>query len=80
MSIENELKKDGITSIQPLDTLSITLIAKFVAEKYISYFPFSHMRYNDLYSRVSRIKMYTANIPDGMAEAGYLYKNDSIYF
>ena len=40
MSIENDLRKDGITVIQPLDTLSVTLIAKYVAEKYISYFPF----------------------------------------
>lgn len=80
MSIENDLKKDGITITKPLDTLSITLIAKFVAEKYIAYFPFSHMRYNDLYSRVSRLKMYTANIPEGMAEASYFYKNDAIYF
>lgn len=80
MSIEKDLKKDGITDIKPLDTLSITLIAKFIAEKFISYFPFSHIKYNDLYSKVSRMKMYTANIPNGMAEASYFYKNDAIYF
>lgn len=39
MNVENELKKDGITVIKPLDTLSITLIAKFVAEKFMSFFP-----------------------------------------
>ena len=80
MSIENDLKKDGITVIKPLDALSITLIAKFISEKFISYFPFSHMKYNDLYSKVSRMNMYIANIPNGMAEASYFFKNDSIYF
>jgi len=80
MSIETDLKKDGITDIKPLDSLSITLIAKFVAEKYISYFPFCHMKYNDLFSKVSRLKMYTANIPSGLSEANYFYKNEAIYF
>ena len=80
MSIENDLRKDGITVIQPLDTLSVTLIAKYVAEKYISYFPFSRMRYNDLYAKIARLNMYVANIPEGLAEASYFFKNDAIYF
>ena len=80
MSIENDLRKDGITNIRPLDTLNVTLIAKYVAEKYISYFTFSRMRYNDLYAKISRLNMYVANIPEGLAEASYLFKNDSIYF
>ena len=80
MSIEKDLIKDGIKVIKPLDTLSVTLIAKYIAGKYISYFPFSSMRYNDIYSKASRLNMYFANIPEGMAEASYFYKNDSIYF
>ena len=55
MSIETDLRKDGITIIKPLDSLSVTLIAKFVAEKFISYFPFSHMKYDDLFITVSRL-------------------------
>ena len=80
MSIETDLKKDGITVIKQLDTLSTTLIAKFVAEKYISYFPFCHMKYNDLFTKVSRLHMYIADIPQGMSEANYFFKNESIYF
>ena len=80
MNIENDLKKDGITIIEPLDTLSVTLIAKFVSEKLISYFPFYSMKYHDLFIKVSRLKMYIADIPQGMSEANYFYKNESIYF
>ena len=38
MNIENELKKDGIKVIKQLDVLSTTLVAKFVAEKFIAFF------------------------------------------
>lgn len=80
MNVENDLKKDGITIIKPLDTLSITLIAKFVAEKFITAFPFNRFKYNDLFIKVSRLNMYIADIPEGMSEANYFYKNSSIYF
>ena len=80
MNIENDLKKDGITVIKSLDTLSVTLIAKFVAEKFISAFPFSGFRYNDLFIKISRLNMFIADIPEGMSEANYFYKNSSIYF
>lgn len=80
MNIENELKKDGIIVIKQLDTLSITLIAKFVAEKFMSFFPFLRFHYHDLFVKISRLNMYIADIPEGMAEANYFYKNSSIYF
>ena len=80
MNIENELKKDGITIIKPLDTLSVTLIAKYVAEKFMSFFPFSRFHYHDLFVKISRLGMYIADIPEGMSEANYFYKNSSIYF
>lgn len=80
MNIENELKKDGITIIKPLDTLSVTLIAKYVAEKFMSFFPFSRFHYHDLFVKISRIGMYIADMPEGMSEANYFYKNSSIYF
>ena len=80
MSIETDLKKDGITIIRPLDTLSITLIAKFVSEKFISHFPFYRIKYDALFLKVSSLNMYIANIPEGLSEANYFYKNESIYF
>jgi hypothetical protein len=80
MNIEKDLKKDGITVIKPLDKLSVTLIAKFVAEKLISAFPFYGFNYNSLFMKISNIPMYIANIPSTMGEANYFYKNSSIYF
>lgn len=80
MNIENELKKDGIIVIKQLDKLSTTLVAKFVAEKFISFFPFSRFHYSDLFSKISNINMYIADMPEGMSEANYFYKNSSIYF
>jgi len=80
MNIENELKKDGIEVIRPLDGLSVTLIAKYVAEKFVSFFPFCRVNHHDLFAKITRINMYIANIPEGMAEANYFYKNSSIYF
>ena len=80
MNIENDLKKDGITIIKKLDQLSVTLIAKFVAEKFITAFPFAHFGYHDLFIKISRVGMYIADVPEGMSEANYFYKNSSIYF
>lgn len=80
MNIEKDLKKDGITIIKPLDTLNITLIAKFVTEKLISSFPFCGFNYNNLFIKISNMPMYIANIPNTMGEANYFYKNSSIYF
>lgn len=80
MNIEKDLKKDGITVIKPLDTLAVTLIAKYVAEKLICAFPFYGFNYDKLFMKVSNIPMYIADIPDSMGEASYFYKNSSIYF
>lgn len=80
MNIEKDLKKDGITVIQPLDALNTTLISKYVTEKLISAFPFAGFNYNNLFIKISNIPMYIANIPSNMGEANYFYKNSSIYF
>ena len=80
MNREKDLKKDGITVVKPLDTLTITLIAKFVAEKLISSFPFYGFNYDKLFIKISNIPMYIAKIPNNMGEANYFYKNSAIYF
>lgn len=80
MNIEKDLKKDGITVIKPLDTLNTTLIAKYIAEKLISAFPFYGFNYDKLFIKISNIPMYIADIPSNMGEANYFYKNSSIYF
>ena len=38
MSIESDLKKDGITVIEPLDTTTVNVIAKNVSKKIIAAF------------------------------------------
>ena len=80
MSIEKDLKKDGITVIKPVDTLNVTLIAKYVADKLISTFPFYGLNYNKLFIRINNIPMYIADIPDTMGDASYFYKNSAMYF
>lgn len=80
MNIEKDLKKDGITVIKQLDTLSVTLIAKYVAEKLISALPFYGLNYSNLFIKICNIPMFIANIPSSMGEASYFYKNSSIYF
>lgn len=80
MKIEKDLRKDGITVIDTLDMLSVTLISKFVAEKLSSSFPFYNLKYHDLFVKISRISMYIADIPEGLSEANYFYKNSAIYF
>lgn len=80
MSIESDLKKDGIEVIEALDTLRINSIAMNISTKICDTFPEYNLDQNELFIRLSRINMYKAKMPDGMAEANYFYKNTSIYF
>ena len=80
MSIEKDLKKEGIEVIHKLDTLSINSLASSVANKLCKAFPNEHFVYQNLFINLSRLPMYVAKIPDGLAEANYFYKNSSVYF
>ncbi len=80
MSIESDLKKDGIKVISKLDTLVVNNIARNIAKKIVATFPELNFNETDLFIKLDRINMYTASMPDGMAEANYFYKNSSIYF
>ena len=80
MSIESDLKKDGIKVVRPLDTLSINTISRNTAEKLCKTFPEQNFIFQNLFIALSRIPMYIAEIPDGFAEATYFYKNSSMYF
>ena len=80
MSIKSDLKKDGIEVTQKLDTLKINSIAKNIASKLCQTFPSYGLNENDLFIKLSRLDMYKAKMPEGMAEANYYYKNTSIYF
>lgn len=80
MSIEKDLKKDGIEVIGILDTLNVNNIAHSVAEKICNAFPEQNFVFQNLFIALARIPMYIARMPDGYAEANYFYKNSSIYF
>ena len=80
MSIKSDLKKDGIEVLERLDTLKINSIAKNIATKLCETFPDYGLNENELFIKLSRLDMYKAKMPEGMAEANYFYKNSSIYF
>lgn len=80
MSIESDLKKDGIEVIRELDTLTINQLAKRIAESLCEAFPALNLDYTDLFAQLSRVNMYYAKMPKGLSEANYFYKNRSIYF
>lgn len=80
MSIESDLKKDGIKVISKLDTLVVNNIARNISKKIVNTFPELNFNETELFIKLARIDMYTASMPEGMAEANYFYKNSSIYF
>lgn len=80
MSIETDLKKEGIEVIKSLDTLTINSIAKSVAEKLVRRFSEQNLNYDDIFIKLSRLNMYIAKMPAGLSSAKYYYKNASIYF
>ena len=80
MSIESDSRKDGIRVVDILDTMSVNRIAHNIATKLCETFPELCFNESDLFTKLSRLGMYRATMPDGMAEANYFYKNTSIYF
>ena len=80
MSVESDLRKDGIEVTEKLDTLKINSIARNVSKKLCDTFPEFNLNQNELFIKLSRLNMYKATMPEGMAEANYFYKNTSIYF
>lgn len=80
MSVESDLKKDGIEIVEKLDTLTINSIARNISTRLCETFPDFGLRQDELFIKLSRLDMFTAKMPDGMAEANYFYKNSSIYF
>ena len=80
MSVESDLRKDGIEVIEKLDTLRVNSLARNVSVKLCESFPEFNLNQNELFIKLSRLNMYKAKMPEGMAEANYFYKNTSIYF
>lgn len=80
MSIESDLKREGIEVTSILDSAKINTISKEVANILTNAFPEHNFNAQELYISLSQIPMYRAAVPKGFSEANYLYKNSSIYF
>ena len=79
MSIESELRKEGIVVVKKLNTLKVNSVAANIAKKLVISFPEQNFSYPELFEKISSLNMYIAKIPNGIA-AKYFYKNSSIYF
>lgn len=64
MSIESDLKKDGIEVVEKLDTLKINSIAMNISNKICNTFPEYGFNQNDLFSKLARLNMYKAKMPE----------------
>lgn len=80
MTIEKELKQAGIEVTEKLDIFTINRIAKNVAHKISNKTLKLGLDEKSIFIKLSKLDMYKANMPDGIAEANYFYKNCSIYF
>ena len=80
MSVKFDLKRENIEVIEQIDTLKVNSIANNISDRIIKAFPGFYLDKNDIFSKLSKLNMYKANMPEGLAEACYSYKNSSIYF
>lgn len=80
MSIEEELKKEGIEIQSEIDANVANSISKNVTRRIIESFPDLDLNENEIYNKLAKLKMYKAKIPNGMVEASYSFKFKSIYF
>lgn len=78
--IEQDLKKEGIEVIKPLDILTINIVAKSVSDKLAKAFPEQNLNAANLFMKLSRLNMYVAKMESSLSNAKYYYKNRSIYF
>lgn len=79
MSIESEIRKEGIKVISALDPSTINSIAYKIVEVLQNTFPNKSLNVPKLFSTIIKLNMYIAKLPAGCS-AKYFYKNKSIYF
>lgn len=80
MSIESELKNEGIVVIKNLNALQVHTIAKFVADKLVTNFPEQNLNEDSLIIELSKLNMCIAKMPPDGAAAKFYYKNSTLYF
>ena len=80
MNIEKQLQRDGIIPIEKIDTEIVLSITNNISQKIVSTFPSFNLNANEIFAKLFSLNMYKAQMPEGMQEASYCYKNSSIYF
>ena len=80
MSIKSMLKREGIEDAELLDTLTINKIATRISKKLAQTFSEHELTESELFIELSRLKMYTAKMPNDLSGAKYVCMNKSIYF
>ena len=80
MNIEKSLQKDGIIVTEKVPTDIILNITNNISQKIASTFPDFNLKPSEIFAKLFSLNMYKAQMPEGMQEASYCYKNSSIYF
>ena len=80
MGIKSKFKKIGIHNVENLDVLKVHIISNNVVNKIYDTFPEHYLNRTQLLDLVSTVSMYTAEMPQDMSGAKYMFKNNSIFF
>ncbi len=80
MNYQKILKKEGIELVSTLKQEKIDSVAKKVSKKICSTFPEHNLNQHDIYTALSKTKMYFADFNTQNIGAKYYYKNQSIFF
>ena len=80
MNIEKSLQKDGIIVTEKVPTDIVLNITNNISKKIASTFPNFNLKPSEIFAKLFSLNMYKAQMPEGMQEASYCYKNSSIYF
>lgn len=80
MGIKSVLKREGIENAEILDTLTINKIATRISKRLSQMFFEHDLNESNLFIELSRLKMYTADMPNDLSGAKYVCMNQSVYF
>ena len=77
MSINKILKDLNIGVIEKVDDISKNRIAEEIAQKIVQIF--KYIDYNYIITKINKLQIYTAKIPEGITRALYSYEDDALY-
>ena len=80
MSYIKYLENLGIKVTKKVDDSDVVKLANNLAWRLISVFDNVDINYLELVKKIIDIPMYYAEIPEGLSQANYIYKNSTMYF